>query len=353
MGGVYVTDDKTSITLADIVTASGSTASVYSKSDFAAGKDAPVALAPGADTHVYIEVTAEDGATTAYYDVTVNRAAPPAPPAPPAGNADTDITAGGVQVIDGATGKEVGGGYTLSQQGDGSWLISVPNGTNLKNLKLIFTLPDGASIMPDDSTGAGHDFSDDAKTPFEGYIVTASDGHSTGTYKVRVREKAAPADVITTSELVSGDASKWKLDSKKAADGSYPFTLEAELNDPTSAGGDLGAIAVDMGAASSKASYAVVEHDGKRWLRITATAKSMDDLKKFSIKSVEWTKDGAEYRQDFNPTITYDSIPDANKTVDTGSSDGGGGGGGCATGAFGVLGAAAAFAARKRRARKS
>jgi hypothetical protein len=50
------------------------TVQIYSANDFTANPDQPISLTPGAGTHVFAKLTAQDG-TTRFYDVTVNRIA--------------------------------------------------------------------------------------------------------------------------------------------------------------------------------------------------------------------------------------------------------------------------------------
>jgi hypothetical protein len=70
---VSVEGSVASIALSDIVTSDqNATKHIYSDSSFSQNKDVPISLAVGADTHVYITVTAKDS-TTMYYDVTVKR----------------------------------------------------------------------------------------------------------------------------------------------------------------------------------------------------------------------------------------------------------------------------------------
>jgi hypothetical protein len=78
-----VPNSTTHIVAADLVAAAWASTHHYSDALFTADADAPVALVPGVPTHVYVRVTAEDGVTVVYYDITVTRelAASTAPPA--------------------------------------------------------------------------------------------------------------------------------------------------------------------------------------------------------------------------------------------------------------------------------
>ncbi|MDR3365306.1 MAG: cadherin-like beta sandwich domain-containing protein [Clostridiales Family XIII bacterium] len=95
--GVTVSNSTTSITLADIVAATGATAHIYPGSGFSANEDSAIGLNIGTN-HIYIKVTAQDGATILYYDVTVTRLPGDAGPAPAAGQA---VTAGAPKTGDG------------------------------------------------------------------------------------------------------------------------------------------------------------------------------------------------------------------------------------------------------------
>jgi hypothetical protein len=73
---VSVSNSVSSLSLSDIIAATGASKSLYSDSDFSAeitGSDA-ITLTAGSTTTVYIKVTAEDAATVLYYAVAITRA---------------------------------------------------------------------------------------------------------------------------------------------------------------------------------------------------------------------------------------------------------------------------------------
>ncbi|MDR1730854.1 MAG: cadherin-like beta sandwich domain-containing protein [Synergistaceae bacterium] len=70
---ITVASGQGTITLADVVGAPDAVVHIYSDSAFSQNQDQPVALTPGGATHAYVKVTSEDGSSTLYYDVTVNR----------------------------------------------------------------------------------------------------------------------------------------------------------------------------------------------------------------------------------------------------------------------------------------
>jgi hypothetical protein len=70
---VTTPEDKSSLSLADIGSASGSAVHIYSDSGFSQNQDAAVDLTSGEETHVYVKVTSEDGNTSCYYDVVAKR----------------------------------------------------------------------------------------------------------------------------------------------------------------------------------------------------------------------------------------------------------------------------------------
>jgi hypothetical protein len=82
--------------------------------------------------------------------------------------------------------------YTSVKQPDGSFLLTLPNGTDISAVKLNIKLPAGASIAPDIS--APVDFSTGSVT----FTVTASDG-TKSTIKIAVH--------ITAPEVTSQDKS--------------------------------------------------------------------------------------------------------------------------------------------------
>ncbi|WP_459076919.1 cadherin-like beta sandwich domain-containing protein [Cohnella rhizosphaerae] len=74
---VNVPNGKNAIGPADIATVTGATYGLYSDSDFATAitDSSTIALTAGASTTVYVKVTAQDGVTVKYYEVTIRRAA--------------------------------------------------------------------------------------------------------------------------------------------------------------------------------------------------------------------------------------------------------------------------------------
>ena len=77
---ISVANSLAQVVLGDIIASDSANATValYSDSGFTTAAS-PIALTAGGATHLYIKVTAQDGVTELYYDVTVNRAAAPLP----------------------------------------------------------------------------------------------------------------------------------------------------------------------------------------------------------------------------------------------------------------------------------
>jgi hypothetical protein len=75
---INVANGVSSVTPDDVVPAAGAVALLYSDAGFSAAVTASLALSVGSNS-LYVQVTAEDGATILHYEVTITRAAPPVP----------------------------------------------------------------------------------------------------------------------------------------------------------------------------------------------------------------------------------------------------------------------------------
>ena len=91
VASVTVNNETAAVTAASITTAPGAEAVLYSDADFSADADS-INLTVGTVVHAYVKVTAEDGTTVKYYDISVTRAAPKNSGASLSAAAGTNVT---------------------------------------------------------------------------------------------------------------------------------------------------------------------------------------------------------------------------------------------------------------------
>jgi len=290
--------------------------------------DIAAGLAAGTYT---VELTASNGITpnaTLTFTLTINAAPTPTPdpgpdPEPDPTLPSTDVTQGGVSVN--------GTKYNLVKQADGSWLITVPYGTDLTKIILTFTLPNsGAKITP--ANGGTHDFSGGKTIKF---TVTSADGSKTQTYEIRVTAREYQ---VVDGTLVISLSNGWTLTATRNMDGTYNFTLTVPLGSslaklpsqiyvtiaPESVLSDIALAILDaMGIVlapypndpiNRNAANAASEPTS---FKITGKAANRAALEALKITQIDYLfagDVGKSYKQTFNPAITYASIP--NKTVD-------------------------------------
>ncbi|MDR1730489.1 MAG: hypothetical protein LBR61_00185, partial [Synergistaceae bacterium] len=267
----------------------------------------------------------------------------PSPSPSPSGpdRSSTDVTCGLVRLTNNA-GTMISEGYMI-RQGDGTWLITAPAGTDLFRVGLTFILPDaGASVSP--GGGEIRDFSGGQAVL---YTVTSADGKNETTYPVRLDVRDLP---VLNGTLVDPDPARWSLSQSQNADGTYSFTVEAPLAGGVFPDGPAYIYASLGGSYSCVTLVTTTSADGVPVLRITGTAQTLSDLQNLSISLIEWgLADGREYVQNLNPPATcftigvggsvYDDASDGNDR--NSKNDKKGGGGGCTTGTGFFLGLAA------------
>ena len=269
--------------------------------------------------------------------------------------------------------------YNLAQQADGSWLVTVPYGTDLSKLKPAFILRHpNAKIEP--SGDAEYDFDHGRTVTFK---VTSADGLYTKTYKIIV---VAREFQVANGTLTAALANGWTLAATRSDDGAYTFTLTAPTHSSITSSHLPSKIYVTIDPELSNLALAILDALGiviapypneqflqaaaaasepnppnppnpPKTFRITGRAANRAALEKLSIAQIDYMFEGdvgRSYRQVFSSPITYASIPEGNKTVDPEPAPDPtpvhkGGGCNVELGVLGVLGMlAAACAARKR-----
>jgi hypothetical protein len=241
------------------------------------------------------------------------------PPADPA-LSSTDITKGGV-LIDGVD-------YNLVEQADGTWLVTVPYGTDLSKLALTFNMPH-ANAKIDPANGTQQDFSDGKPVA---YTVTSADGKKTQEYDVLVM--AAPYQIIDR-DIVDPLPQSWTISETHNADGTFSFVLTAPVDSWITSLNLPSQIYVTITPTFSDLAIAILDKDGAVLspylndpivhqtgeppvvLRMTGIASDRGELEALSIARIDYAfidDVGKSYKQEFDPAITYDTIP--NTTVD-------------------------------------
>ncbi len=169
--GISVANTVTSIATSDIAVAMGAAFKLYSDNGFSQDENQPVSLAEGSNNRLYIKVTAEDGITTLYYDVTVTRDSTP----PPVGTAPTITT-------NSLPNGTVGTAYsqTLSASGDTpiTWTLvsgSLPDGLSLSLGGMISGTPSSSGSFSF-TVKAANGVSPDATKAFSISITSAGSG---------------------------------------------------------------------------------------------------------------------------------------------------------------------------------
>lgn len=224
-------------------------------------------------------------------------------------------------------------------QPDGTYLITVPYGTDISNLSVDVTPPKGGSVSPD--MPVSHDFT---KGPLT-FTVTAEDGSKKDyTIKVQVENPAGPIE----KPLFTAGVADCEIVVTRNADG----TLSVKVRIPFAQGSDPTQLAtVRMIANSlglSDVSYVWVDAEGSEtpvarmkakapYLEIRGTAADMDAIKNGVITKIEYTLrgDNGLYAQTFsNGGLKIASIPGYPSPQPTPS---GGSSSGCDAGAMGLV----------------
>jgi hypothetical protein len=205
--------------------------------------------------------------------------------------------------------------YKVERQTDGTYLFTLPAGTDITALKVKFTLPYGATMTP--TNESAQDFS---KGPVS-YIITAEDGTTKIIVKLAARvEVPSPLERPYFSTLPSD----CRVGYVKNADD----TVTAALRIPFLAGADPAKIAAIRaafgGVTVSNVSYSYVDADGKAtpiaartstnpaapYLQITFTAPSLEALAKGALNKIEyWLKDDRlEYLQTYTGGLKLSDV---------------------------------------------
>ncbi|MDR1732613.1 MAG: hypothetical protein LBR61_11030, partial [Synergistaceae bacterium] len=364
LAAITVANSVATITEADIVSAAGSTGILYSDTH-GSNQHQPIALPEGGVAYACIEVDAADGVTKMYYKVTVTRPnalsgvtnpTPTPTTSSGSGAGSTDITSGGVNV---ATGDGGNVNCNIERQPDGTWILVLPNGTDLSNLVLNFTLPDaGTQISP--LNGSAQDFSN-GRVVY--YTVISTDGTQTTTYPICVTTRTL---IFVRGGLVETEG--WSLQAAKYDDGSYSFKILAPL-DPdeysVTASHLPSRVYVSLGKAYSHVTLGILDADGRALtpfregipvtadvtrnkasadlratgsepatLEIEGVARSLSDLEGLFVEEVDWRfadEPDESHRQTILPPLTYhDIVSKGRVTSPAGVERSGKGGGGCA-----------------------
>ena len=281
----------------------------------------------------------------------------------PGGGTDPDPTPPSTETTPGTISVSIGGtSYPAEKQSDGTYLIILPNGTDLTNIPVDIAPPKGGTVSPDLSKGA--DFS---KGPIT-FTVTAEDKKTKKEYTLEIRTEAAPGPGVTEGEIAAADTSRWLVLAAYNQNG----TIAAEIRIPLVPNFDLSNLdklyALLSGLTSLSFAYVDGDGDGNvlplaaraandPYLRIAGTAASKGALESALLSRLSyWLKnDATEYRQAFSPAlklgdvqITYTNEP----PTDPGTDPVGGSSSGCDAG-LGMLALLASpalgFAARRRR----
>jgi hypothetical protein len=275
------------------------------------------------------------------FTITVNDASSPDPTPPSNDATPTKIstTIGGVKIW-------------AQAQPDGSWLITVPHGTDISKLIINIILPTGAKVSP--ASGGTHDFSG-GKTV--GFTVTAEDGYTTKTIKVAVKvSEPEPTEQALINALLSGCEVVYTVN----ADG----TISVQVLLPFVFGFDPATIEAIKALLSGfdlidSISFAWVDANGnthpisikatdtnvtRPYLQISFKAKSLDDLKQGGLSKLEyWLKDNKAYTQTFAQTLAFSGMKTTDATpgkppVTPEPEPGKSGGGGCNAVGLGIAG---------------
>jgi uncharacterized repeat protein (TIGR02543 family) len=260
---VTVANGVTSVALANITASTGATAHIYSDSGFSADEDTDISLSVGAN-HVYVKVISEDSSVTIYYDVTVNRQAPPDTTAPV-------LTAGAVSRTSdtAATAK-----FTSDEAGDYYYAV-VADGTSQPTIN---TTGAGTACDTTEQT-VGLTLTAGAK---DLYIVVkdAAGNVSAAAFKIDIPAYVAPpvpvAPTITTSSLPGGTVGT-AYSQTLSATGDTPITWSVGSGLPN--GLSLSAAGVISGTPTASGTFTFTVK--------AANGVNPDDTKQFSITVTE------------------------------------------------------------------
>ena len=248
--------------------------------------------------------------------------------------------------------------YRAELQTDGTYLITLPAGSNLSALPLAVGLPAGATISP--ALPGPFDFTNGPLS----FTITAADGTTTGTIQIAVvAENPAPTERAFFTVLET----ECEIRYVRNEDG----TVRVEVLIPLAAGSDpalLDAIRATITGLLdyTNVSYSYVNEDGAEtpipeqsaargavqapYLKITFTMPRGSDLDKGLLTQIDYTlkNDATEYVQTFpNGGLKFSAIEKTDATPGSGGSSGVG----CEAGfgAFALLVAASVAICRKNR----
>jgi hypothetical protein len=240
---------------------------------------------------------------------------------------------------------------TMVEQPDGTWVITAPEGADLHNLALSFTLPDGAAIDP--PNGTLRDFS----SGHVKYTVTADGQLRSYWVQVKLPSEAA---VKVAGALIATNAEYWKFVQSDGGGGRVAFAIEAPLISGDVRPDHDSTLSVDLGAAYTSVQFnTTVNTTGTpvKWstpvVKITGAAANLAALVNgLKISRVEWEAGGVGYYQDLPKAIAYADLNPDNPDGGLSAAAGGGDDSGCDVVAwplFAILCAAGLAAARRKR----